>query len=235
MLADIAGSAEALSATEAACRAVRPDTAISTVTFNVTDAAAVTATLSDLSAEGVVADLLVNNAGYQGQFASILDAEADDIANVMAVNVLGVIHVLQAFAQMLVAKELEGTVVNLASMAGVNGAPNMAAYSASKAAVIGVTKSAAKDLAPHGIRVNAVSPGFIGPGRMWDNQVAGQAAVGSQYFPVERDAVADQMIGQVPMRRFGSLDEVADVVLFLLSDSSTYVTGTNTEISGGAA
>jgi len=119
-------------------------------------------------------------------------------------------------------------------MAGVNGAPNMAAYSASKAALIGLTKSAAKDLAPAGIRVNAISPAFIGPGAMWDAQVAAQANVGSQYFSRSPDAVAQQMIDTIPMRRYGSTSEVASVVAFLLSEQASYVTGQNIEISGGA-
>jgi NAD(P)-dependent dehydrogenase (short-subunit alcohol dehydrogenase family) len=119
-------------------------------------------------------------------------------------------------------------------MAGVSGAPNMPAYSASKAAVIGLTKAAAKDLAPHGIRVNAVSPAFVGPGRMWDTQVARQAAAGSQYYAADPDEVAEQMIGMVPMRRFGSAHEVATVVAFLLSDDASYVTGVNLEVSGGS-
>jgi 2-dehydro-3-deoxy-L-rhamnonate dehydrogenase (NAD+) len=127
-----------------------------------------------------------------------------------------------------------GAVVNIASMAGVSGAPNMPAYSASKAAVIGLTKSAAKDLAPKGIRVNAVSPAFIGPGRMWETQVERQAAAGSQYYPNDPDAVAEQMIGTVPLRRYGSVHEVATVVAFLLSDDASYVTGVNVEVSGGS-
>jgi NAD(P)-dependent dehydrogenase (short-subunit alcohol dehydrogenase family) len=110
----------------------------------------------------------------------------------------------------------------------------MPAYSASKAAVIGLTKAAAKDLAPRGIRVNAVSPAFVGPGRMWENQVARQAEAGSQYYATEPDAVAEQMIGMVPLRRFGSPREVASVVAFLLSDDASYVTGVNVEVSGGS-
>jgi NAD(P)-dependent dehydrogenase (short-subunit alcohol dehydrogenase family) len=100
--------------------------------------------------------------------------------------------------------------------------------------VIGLTKSAAKDLAPKGIRVNAVSPAFIGPGRMWDTQVARQAEVGSQYYATDPDEAAAQMIGMVPMRRYGSVHEVATVVAFLLSDDASYVTGVNVEISGGS-
>jgi len=127
-----------------------------------------------------------------------------------------------------------GSIVCSASMAGVGGAPNMSAYSASKAAVIGLVKSAAKDLAPAGIRVNAVSPAFIGPGAMWDNQVAMQAAAASPYYADEPEIVAAQMLGMIPLHRYGSPAEVAAVVAFLLSDAASYVTGTNVEIAGGS-
>jgi NAD(P)-dependent dehydrogenase (short-subunit alcohol dehydrogenase family) len=149
---------------------------------------------------------------------------------VIEVNLLGVMTVLAAAARAMTG----GSVVNIASMAGVSGAPNMPAYSASKAAVIGLTKSAAKDLAPKGIRVNAVSPAFIGPGRMWETQAAQQAAAGSQYYASDPEAVAEQMVGMVPLRRYGSVHEVATVVAFLLSDDASYVTGVNIEVSGGS-
>jgi NAD(P)-dependent dehydrogenase (short-subunit alcohol dehydrogenase family) len=143
-------------------------------------------------------------------------------------------QVLQHATAAMIAAGVEGAIVNAASMAGVSGAPNMPAYSASKAAVIGLTKSAAKDLAPHNIRVNAVSPAFIGPGAMWDNQIAAQAAAGSQYYAADPSEVAEQMIGMVPLRRYGSPAEVAAVVAFLLSPDASYLTGQNIEIAGGS-
>jgi NAD(P)-dependent dehydrogenase (short-subunit alcohol dehydrogenase family) len=196
------------------------------VTFDVTDEAAVTAAVQKLAPLGG----LVNNAGYQGVFTSVDRYPLEDARRVVEVNVLGVMIVLAAAARVMTS----GAVVNIASMAGVSGAPNMPAYSASKAAVIGLTKAAAKDLAPKGIRVNAVSPAFIGPGRMWDTQVARQAAAGSQYYAADPDEVAAQMTGMVPMRRYGSVHEVATAVAFLLSDDASYVTGVNLEVSGGS-
>ena len=202
--------------------------------FDVTDAAAVEQTFADLAAEGVVADLLFNNAGYQGDFVNIVDVDVDDVRRVLDINVVGVFTVLQSFARTLIAAGRGGAVVNSASMA-YGGAPNMAAYSASKAAVIALTKTAAKDLAHHSIRVNSVSPAFIGPGMMWDRQVELQANTPSQYFPDDPAAVAAQMINSVPLRRYGSLDEVAAAVDFLLSDDSSYITAFDVEVSGGAA
>jgi NAD(P)-dependent dehydrogenase (short-subunit alcohol dehydrogenase family) len=150
------------------------------------------------------------------------------------VNVLGTFTVLSAVSAAMVAARVAGAIVSSASMAGVTGAPNMSAYSASKAAIIGLTKSAAKDLAPAGIRVNAVSPAFLGPGRMWENQVASQAAARSHYFADDPSEVARQMIRMVPLGRYGSTDEVASVVAFLLSNDASYLTGINVEISGGS-
>ncbi len=145
----------------------------------------------------------------------------------------GVFAVLQAGARLMRDGGRGGAVVNTASMAGVSGAPNMPAYSASKSAVVGLTKSAAKDLAPYGVRVNAISPGFIGPGFMWDRQVELQASVPSPYYADTVEEVATQMINLVPLRRYGSLDEVASATLFLLSEASSYVNGVNLEVSGG--
>jgi NAD(P)-dependent dehydrogenase (short-subunit alcohol dehydrogenase family) len=228
-LADHPDAVARLNETVELCRGLGGDAR--GVTFDITDEAAVTAAVQGL---GELSGL-VNNAGYQGVFMPVDRYPLEDARRVVEINVLGVMTVLAAVGQAMITAGSGGTVVNVASMAGVSGAPNMPAYSASKAAVIGLTKAAAKDLAPNGIRVNAVSPGFIGPGRMWDTQVARQAAAGSQYYASDPDDLAAQMIGMVPMRRYGSVHEVAAVVAFLLSDDASYVTGVNVEVSGGSA
>lgn len=200
------------------------------MSFDVADEAAVTAAIAEFGpVHGVV-----NNAGYQGVFAPVDRYPVEDARRVLEVNLVGAIIVLATGARSMVTAGEGGAIVNIASMAGVSGAPNMPAYSASKAALIGLTKAAAKDLAPAGIRVNAVSPGFVGPGQMWETQVAAQAAAGSQYYPQEPDAVAARMIEMVPLRRYGTVSEVASVVAFLVSDAAAYVTGANIEVSGGS-
>ncbi len=203
------------------------------IRFDVTDEHAVQQAFDDLVEAQVVPDLLFNNAGYQGLFCNVADYEADDFRRVLDINVTGVFNVLKSFSNALIAAGRPGAIVNTASMAH-GGAPNMAAYSASKAAVIALTKTSAKDLADKSIRVNSVSPAFIGPGAMWDRQVQLQAETSSQYFSDDPDEVAQQMIGAVPLRRYGSLEEVADAVLFLLSDAASYITAFDIEISGGA-
>lgn len=204
-------------------------------TVDVTDAAWVDEVVADAVDEVGPVDVLVNNAGYQGLFTPVDRYDVQDFARVIDVNVNGVFHVLRAVSSRLVELGRPGAMVNVASMAGLSGAPNMAAYSASKAAVIGLTKSAAKDLAPHAIRVNAVSPAFIGPGTMWDRQVAMQAAAPGPYFGDTVDEVERQMIGQIPLGRYGSLDEVAKIITMLVTDTASYLTGVNIEIAGGAS
>jgi NAD(P)-dependent dehydrogenase (short-subunit alcohol dehydrogenase family) len=96
-----------------------------------------------------------------------------------------------------------------------------------------MTVIAAKDLAPFDIRVNSISPAYIGPGFMWTRQVELQAKAGSVYFSEDPEKVAYQMVDSVPMRRYGSINEVIGPVLFLLSDDASYLTGIDIKITGG--
>lgn len=230
LAADLAQAADELAATVELCGA-----GASAVMFDVTDPVAIERSLLAATESVGWPSLVFNNAGYQGAFTNTLDYDHGDFARVLDINVTGAFAVLQAAAAGMVQRRAGGSIVNTASMAGVSGAPNMVAYSASKAAVVAMTRSAAKDLAPHNIRVNAISPAFIGPGAMWDRQVELQAATPSIYFGDDPAVVEKQMIDMVPMRRYGSLNEVAEVVCFLLSDRASYLTGTNTEIAGGSS
>lgn len=230
---DLERAAAGLEATEQACRAAGA-VAVRSYALDVTDPGAVDAAVREVTAVVGPPDAVVTSAGYQGAFVTTAAYPVADLRAVLDVNVIGTFTVVRACAESLIAAGRSGAVVTLSSMAGVSGAPNMVGYASSKAAVLGLTRSAAKDLAQHNIRVNAVSPAFIGPGAMWDRQVELQAQTPSPYYADSSEEVAAQMIGQVPLRRYGTVDEVAAVVVFLLSDDASYLTGTNTKISGGA-
>ena len=231
-ITDHPAQAERLEATREACAASGEE--VVPATFDVTDHDAVGQSVETLAERHGVPTALVAGAGIQGDFAPVHEYDVDVARRVLDVNVIGVFNALNVTARLMIRAGTGGSIIAAGSMAGVNGAPNMPAYAASKAAVIGLTKSASRDLAPHGIRVNAVSPAFIGPGAMWDNQVAQQAAAGSQYYAPEPEVVAKQMIDAIPLRRYGSPAEVADVICFLAGDRSSYLTGINIEIAGGA-
>lgn len=230
---DLDRAVEGLDRTVRACR--EAGGRAEAMAFDVTDEAAVDAGVAAVRDRVGVPDAIVTSAGVQGAFVPTHRYPIDDLRMVLEVNVTGTLTVVRACAAGLVEAGRTGAIVALASMAGVSGAPNMVAYSASKAAVLGLVRSAARDLAPHGIRVNAVSPAFIGPGAMWDRQVELQAAADSPHYADTADEVAAQMLASVPLGRYGSLEEVAAVIAFLCSDDASYVTGTNTEISGGAS
>ena len=231
-LSDLSARAAELERTAEHCRDAGAEEVLA-VPFDVTDEDGVVAAVMTFTDELGPPSLLVNAAGYQGLFEPAHRYPPGDTVRVMAINVTGLMTVTRAVTAATIDAGVDGVVVNVASMAGVGGAANMPAYSASKAAVIGYTKAAARDLAPHGIRVNAVSPAFIGPGEMWDRQVESQARTSSQYYGDDSAIVSQQMIDQVPLRRLGSPDEVASVVTWLASDEASYITGETVLVTGG--
>ncbi len=129
---------------------------------DITDAAAVHRAVTEACrAFPAGIDCLWNNAGYQGEMRPVQEYLAKDFQKVMDINVVGSFNVLQAVAQAMIARGRGGSIVNTASVAALRGTPTMCAYVASKAALIGLTTCAAKDLAPHKIRVNAISPAYV--------------------------------------------------------------------------
>jgi len=207
---------------------------IVTVVCDVTKEAEVEALVATAEREFGQIDLLWNNAGYQGKITPSMEYPVSDVDMVMRINVTGIFCVAQKVGKSM-AKTGGGLIVNTASVAGLRGTPAMPAYAASKAAVITLTVTLAKDFAPYGIRVNAVSPALIGPGFMWDRQNELHAKSGSPYFASDPAQVAKNKVGGVPMKRVGTTNEVIKSVAFLLSEESSYCTGTNLVVDGGLA
>ncbi len=205
---------------------------VETFTADVSDPGSVKKMVGAIEKKGFNIDMLFNNAGYQGEFKPVHLYDPEDFKKVIEINLNGAFNVLRYVSEHMVTNRF-GAIVNTASMAGVEGPPNMIAYGASKFGVVGITQSASKDLAPYGIRVNSISPAFMGPGFMWDRQVELQAKANTQYFSTNPEEVAKQMIGAVPMRRYGSIEEIPGTVMYLMSDDASYVTGVNIYISGG--
>jgi len=186
---------------------------------DVTQAAQVEAMVAQVVAHFGRLDCAFNNAGIEEEHMRLADCSEDTFDRIMAVNVKGVWLCLKyELAQML--KQGGGAIVNTASVAGLVGAPKMAAYSASKHAVLGLTKSAAVEYGRKNIRVNAVCPGVIRTA-MFDRAVQADPKVGP--------AVAQLH----PIGRIGEADEVASVVLWLSSDAASFVTGHAHTVDGG--
>ncbi|MGA2409275.1 MAG: glucose 1-dehydrogenase [Candidatus Binataceae bacterium] len=165
-------------------------------------------------------DCAYNNAGIEGDVASIHDVSERNFDRVMAINVKGVWLCLKyEFQQML--KQGGGAIVNTASVAGLSGFASMSIYVASKHAVVGITKSAAIEGAPRGIRVNAVCPGPVDTPMM-------ERIANNEGAPARKDFEAI-----VPMRRYARPEEIAITVTWLCSEQSSYVTGVCMPVDGG--
>lgn len=160
-------------------------------------------------------DVLVNNAGItrDGLLARMSEENYD---LVIAVNQKSVFNMMKTVGAIMM-KQRSGRVINLSSVAGLHGNPGQFNYSASKAAIIGMTKSAAKELGSRGINVNAVAPGFIR----------------TPMTDALTDAQKEAILGAIAMKRYGEVEEIAGVISFLAGKDSSYVTGQVIEISGG--
>lgn len=162
-------------------------------------------------------DALVNSAGITGPNAKLWDYPVDDWRQVMEINVNGVFLCCREVVAQMRTQGGQGRIVNIASVAGKDGNPNASAYSASKAAVIGLTKSLGKELADTGIRVNCVTPAAV------------KTAIFDQMTP---DHIAF-MLSKIPQGRFGTVEEVAALVGWLCTDDCSFSTGAVFDLSGG--
>ena len=190
------------------------DEVVSVHTLDVTDYDAVAATVAEIG--GV--DVVVNSAGIVGPQVPIWEMPLEDWERTLAVNLTGTFNTIKATIGGMRERGW-GRIVNIASIAGKEGNPNMVGYSASKAGVIGLTKSVGKEAATDGVLVNAVAPAVIAT-------------------PMNADTtpeVLEYMLARIPMGRLGLVDEVAELVSWLSSDACSFSTGAVYDISGGRA
>lgn len=186
--------------------------------IDIASSAAVNAAIAQVIERRGRIDVLVNNAGIAGKAAPLGEQSDQDWTSVIAVNLLGVVYCTRAVLPHMRGRKY-GRVVNIASIAGKEGNPNMSPYSTTKGAVIAFTKSIGKEVATEGICVNAVAPAVI------------RTHILDQLTPEQ----VDYMTQRIPMRRTGTTDEIAAVVHFLASPDCSFVTAQCYDASGGRA
>ena len=162
-------------------------------------------------------DILVNNAGITKD-TLIIRMKEEDFDNVIEVNLKGAFNCLRAISPIMV-KQKEGKIINMSSVVGVIGNAGQVNYSASKAGLIGMTKSLAREIGSKNINVNAIAPGFID----------------TDMTKVLSDDQKKNIISQVPLKRLGNVEDIANLAVFLGSDKSNYITGQVIHVDGGMA
>lgn len=183
--------------------------------LDVANAEDVARTIPGIAAELGGLHLAVNNAGVEGAHVKLAEIPADDFRRVVNINLEGVFHCLKAEIPLMLGSG--GAIVNTASASGLIGGYNLAAYTAAKHGVIGLTKAAAMDYGDAGVRVNAVCPGPI------DTPFIGMLSNGQ----------VDHLLSGTPMGRLGRVEEVTEAILWLLSPRSSYVLGHALAVDGG--
>lgn len=160
-------------------------------------------------------DILINNAGIIKDKALAMMSK-DEWDEVIETNLNGLFHVTKSFIVTFL-KQRQGNIINISSLSGIIGIPSQTNYSASKGAMISFSKSLAKEVAPYNVRVNVVAPSFIHTD-MTKNL---------------KEEYIEQILPQIPLKRFGAVDEVAKVALFLATEQSSYITGQIIQVDGG--
>lgn len=160
-------------------------------------------------------DILVNNAGITKD-GLLLRMSESDFDSVININLKGVFNCIK-HASSIMLKQKSGKIINISSVVGISGNAGQVNYAASKAGVIGITKSAAKELASRGITVNAVAPGFIN----------------TEMTEILSDKVKENIINTIPLKKFGEATDIAQTVCFLASDAANYITGQVIQVDGG--
>lgn len=188
------------------------------IQLDVSDPSSVASTFEEAAARLGKIDIIVNNAGIAGRAAPVSEQSDQDWQSVIDIDLTGVFYCCRAVIGGMVERDY-GRIVNIASVAGKEGNPNMSAYSAAKAAVIALSKSLAKEVAQHNICVNSISPAVI------------RTPILEQLTPEQ----VDYMTARIPKGRPGTLEEVAAVAHFLASPDCSFVTGQCYDVSGGRA
>ena len=185
------------------------------LTVDVNDRDSIASIMKDIPGENNTLDCLVNNAGITADqlFIRMKDSEWDDVINT---NLTGIFNITKPVSKMML-KQKSGSIINISSVSGLMGNAGQVNYSSSKSALLGFTKSLAKELAPRGINVNCICPGFI------------ESDMTNELTSDQRD----QVLSQIPLGNFGSDTDIAKLTLFLSSDNAKYITGQSISVDGG--